>query len=252
MISPELVIKEALRNRLGNAQDNFARAKRQFQYYTQEQLDQEYGESSSTCRQLLKDYQTNVDNCDNAIKWFEKTLKDVRDSDNVISNLIGERDALRQANEDDTVLLGTVAGQRDAALAERDAAERNEREYRAACEMSICALRDSRERWEQRAVLAQAERDALRADLKLTQGVLAAAQHRLIAWGCRDGHDEDGCPLCSAEHALLNTREYLAEAHRVLRECHEVLANLGYITDDDDPESLCARVAAVLAQEEKK
>ena len=42
----------------------------------------------------------------------------------------------------------------------------------------------------------------------------------------------------------------LAEARRVLRRCHEVLANQGYQLDDDDPESLCSQVAAVLAQEE--
>jgi hypothetical protein len=106
---------------------------------------------------------------------------------------------------------------------------------------------------------ALAERDALKADLKLTQGVLNAAQHRLIVWGCRDGHDEDGCPLCSAEHALLNTRESLTEARRVLREVEWAFDN-GY--DSEDACALCHQprstghlsdcaLAAVLAQEEK-
>jgi len=74
---------------------------------------------------------------------------------------------LQRSREDDTVLLGTVAAERDAAFAERD-----------------------------------------------------AARHMLTAYGCRDaaGHNDDDCPLCSAEHALLNTRESLTEARRVLRE----------------------------------
>lgn len=32
------------------------------------------------------------------------------------------------------------------------------------------------------------------------------------------GHNDDDCPLCSAEHALLNTRESLTEARRVREE----------------------------------
>jgi len=117
-----------------------------------------------------------------------------------------QRIARIEAIEQGNSLAQRLIEQRDDARAKRDAAERNEREYRAACEMSICALRDSRERWEQRAVLAEAERDK--------------ARHMLTVYGCRDaaGHNEDDCPLCSAEHALLNTRESLSEARRVLRE----------------------------------
>ena len=125
--------------------------------------------------------------------------------------------------------------ERDAALAERDRAERNEREYRAACEMSIGALRDSRERWEQRAVLAEAERDAAR----------AASQN--------------------AHECLFETEQSLSEARRVLRaqdECMVCKAELfrdltvphcfDCVVEDEHAEewdAICAAKAAVLAQD---
>lgn len=121
------------------------------------------------------------------------------------------------------------------ALAERDRAERNEREYRAACEMSIGALRDSRERWEQRTVLAEAERDAAR----------AASQN--------------------AHECLFETEQSLSEARRVLRaqdECMVCKAELfrdltvphcfDCVVEDEHAEewdAICAAKAAVLAQD---
>ena len=105
---------------------------------------------------------------------------------------------------------------------------------------------------------AQAERDALQASLD--SWVAWAQSSRCIYCGqefIHDPHDQTGADeakkvhvLTCAKHPMAQTQAALTEAHRMLRECHEVLANLGYITDDDDPESLCARVAAVLAQEE--
>ena len=128
-----------------------------------------------------------------------------------------------------------LCAERDAALAERDAAERNEREYRAACEMSIGALRDSRERWEQRTVLAEAERDAAR----------AASQN--------------------AHECLFETEQSLSEARRVLRaqdECMVCKAELfrdltvphcfDCVVEDEHAEewdAICAAKAAVLAQD---
>ena len=158
--------------------------------------------------------------------------------------LIAEVRRVQQQAEQTAILLnnatrlaGEATDQRDAALAERDAAERNEREYRAACEMSICALRDSRERWEQRAVLAEAERDAAR----------AASQN--------------------AHECLFETEQSLSEARRVLRaqdECMVCKAELfrdltvphcfDCVVEDEHAEewdAICAAKAAVLAQEEK-
>lgn len=56
----------------------------------------------------------------------EQRLKEI-DEGNVpeqraIDELVAEVRRLRERQEDDTVLLGTIAGERDAALAERDAA----------------------------------------------------------------------------------------------------------------------------------
>ena len=142
-------------------------------------------------------------------------------------------------------------------------------------------LRDSRERWEQRTALAEAERDA--------------ARHMLTVYGCRDaaGHNEDDCPLCSAEHALLNAlaerdalreqvtcgehermalvvvadaiRDDRTEARRVLREvlrrsqwkhaagCY--WQHSGAVSEAEDCDcdvmSIKDALAAVLAQEEK-
>lgn len=149
-----------------------------------------------------------------------------------VRRLQAERDAYKKAKaENDDRFMG----ERDAALAERDRAERNEREYRAACEMSIGALRDIRERWEQRTVLAEAERDAAR----------AASQN--------------------AHECLFETEQSLSEARRVLRaqdECMVCKAELfrdltvphcfDCVVEDEHAEewdAICAAKAAVLAQD---
>ena len=115
-----------------------------------------------------------------------------------------------------------------------------------------------------------------------------AARHMLTVYGCRDaaGHNEDDCPLCSAEHALLNAlaerdalreqvtcgehermalvvvadaiRDDRTEARRVLR---AVCADLDLLVPVAQTSELpvtanamiriSADIAAVLAQEEK-
>ena len=164
--------------------------------------------------------------------WMRELIAEVRRVQQQAEQALVTRiEAIEQGNS----LAQRLIEQRDAALAKRDAAERNEREYRAACEMSICALRDSRERWEQRAVLAEAERDAAR----------AASQN--------------------AHECLFETEQSLSEARRVLRaqdECMVCKAELfrdltvphcfDCVVEDEHAEewdAICAAKAAVLAQD---
>ncbi len=59
------------------------------------------------------------------LRWVEEWLRhDVThwpQACEAVQSIIDEVRRLQQAREDDTVLLGTVAGERDAAIAERDA-----------------------------------------------------------------------------------------------------------------------------------
>lgn len=105
---------------------------------------------------------------------------------------------------------------------------------------------------------AQAERDALQASLD--SWVAWAQSSRCIYCGqefIHDPHDQTGADeakkvhvLTCAKHPMAQTQAALTEAHRVLRECHEILANYGYITDDDDPASLCCRIDAILTHKD--
>jgi len=58
----------------------------------------------------------------------------------------------------------------------------------------------------------------LQQDLRLTRGVLEAAQHRLVAHGCSGKHDMDDCPMCAAKATIATLRAELQAAqaeHRV-------------------------------------
>jgi len=47
------------------------------------------------------------------------------------------------------------------------------------------------------------------ADKVTAEAALAAARHQLALFGCRDGHDDESCPLCTAEAALAEARALL-------------------------------------------
>lgn len=144
-------------------------------------------------------------------------------------SLITEVRRLQQANEDDTVLLGTVAGQRDAAMnAHADALGRIQ-DYILAADASA-KERDA----------ALAERDALKKEARRTQ-------HEYVR---EMGFTNAYIKRC---HALT---AQLTEARRVLREvaamleCHDkyrhYCPNCDRSVGTDD---LMAKIAAVLAQD---
>lgn len=157
--------------------------------------------------------------------------------------LIARVEAIEQGNG----LAQRLIAERDAALVERDALLVRVDQWRQMADREATAHVEMR-----------AERDEARA--ALDGWVQWASSSRCIYCGqefTHDPHDQEAADepkkahiLTCAKHPMAQAQADLTEARRVLRECHEVLANLGYITDDDDPESLCARVAAVLAQEE--
>lgn len=65
-MSPESrrVILDALARHKG---DNFARAKHAFSNCTPEQMDQQYGQSGMTRREIMAEYQAHADACDKAV-----------------------------------------------------------------------------------------------------------------------------------------------------------------------------------------
>jgi hypothetical protein len=72
-------MKEEIKNRiikilkddLGNAADNLARAKAAFNGYSTEMLDRKYGQSSQSCREILNDYQD----------WYNETAEAIVEID---------------------------------------------------------------------------------------------------------------------------------------------------------------------------
>ena len=143
--------------------------------------------------------------------------------------LIARVEAIEQGNG----LAQRLIAERDAALVERDALLVRVDQWRQMADREATAHVEMR-----------AERDAARQEAAAAQAAWASDVAEWKEWLLGAEQARDGWKQ-RAEQA----EAALAEARLVLRECHEVLANHGYITDDDDPESLCARVAAVLAQE---
>jgi adenylosuccinate synthase len=54
--------------------DNYPRAKAVFRNYTPEQMQKQYGQSGSTCAQILEEYKQYEEEVDAAIKWVKSII----------------------------------------------------------------------------------------------------------------------------------------------------------------------------------
>ena len=72
MRQPKEVILDALNNYHG---DDLERAEIAFKNFSTQQLNEQYGQSGKTCRQILEGYRKHSAEVENAIKRFEASWK---------------------------------------------------------------------------------------------------------------------------------------------------------------------------------
>lgn len=71
MDDPKRDAVEAVKQMLGNAEDNKARARMAFRGMTHEQLQVQYGQSGSTRGEILEGYSKDVERWKRALAWVE-------------------------------------------------------------------------------------------------------------------------------------------------------------------------------------
>ena len=64
-------VLEIVTSALGKASDNLALAKLSFRHMRPDELDKEYGSSGQTCREIMDEYQSEVDRIKRCVEWVK-------------------------------------------------------------------------------------------------------------------------------------------------------------------------------------